>query len=157
MTAILVDEDGIVMTFGQWIEEGDLLAAMPNLDDLPQDLSVKEIIDAHGDELFDFANLTVRQTGLPGIVFICTETGSRGPCVKYYEAIGLAHQGFSVSIESDPKIIANSMAVEKVVRSYLSVARWVMRNEQVLLEYWEKAAFLDINEVSELIGRLKQV
>ena len=61
------------------------------------------------EDIFEMANLTEDQTGIAGIVFISTVMGAHGPQVKYFLQTGPGQPSFSVSVASEPRVVASSL------------------------------------------------
>lgn len=53
--------------------------------------------------VFEMANLTEAQTGVPGIVYVSTEEGGHGPRVKYSVRAGRSQPSYSISIAERPR------------------------------------------------------
>jgi hypothetical protein len=88
------------------------------------------------DEVVEMANLSSARTGVDGVIFISTRKGSHGPRVKYFLRPGRSQPSFSVAIEDDPKVVANSLPEPVVSRMAPSVIEWVKLNRAALLDFW---------------------
>lgn len=89
------------------------------------------------DEVVEMANLSSARTGVDGVIFISTRMGSHVPPVKYFLRPGRSQPCFSVSIENDPQLVANSLPQPVVSRMAPSVVAWVKLNRAALLDFWE--------------------
>ena len=76
-------------------------------------------------EVVEMANLASARTGVDGVIFISTQMGGHGPRVTYFVRPGRSQPSFSVSIEDDPKVVANSLPQPVASRMAPSVIEWV--------------------------------
>jgi hypothetical protein len=125
---------------------------------LPPDPTIQEELTALGDEaLFEMTNLPPDRTGIRGILFLSTSVGFHGPRVKYFVKTGKGEPSFSVSIATEPKVLASSLP-ERVVREMApQVIAWVALNRDELLAFWNDGETWMCDEVQAFIGRLKKV
>lgn len=117
-----------------------------------------ELADA-GDEdpIFEMVNLPEKQTGVEGVIFISTAAGKHGPRVKYYVRAGAAQRSFSVSISSEPRVLANSLPAPVLNRTAPQVIRWVALNHEALLDFWNDGETWMHDEVSAFVAKLKRL
>jgi hypothetical protein len=109
------------------------------------------------DDLLEFMNLTERQTGIGGIVFVSTMLGSHGPRVKFFLKPGRHAQSFSVSIEEHPRVLANSLS-ERAMRSAApSVVEWVKLNRAALLDLWTNGTSWTHDEINTFVAGLQKL
>jgi len=128
------------------------------LHDPPRELTLDEELDAvAADERFEMTNLYERHTGLPGVVFVSTRMGSHGPRVKYRLRRGSDEAGFSVSVESEPRILASSLSARELKRAAPAVLAWVALNHQALLGFWNEGRDWSPEEIVEFTALLKKV
>jgi hypothetical protein len=120
--------------------------------------TLDEEIGALDDEdIFDLANLGEDRTGVPGVIMISTVMGSHGPRVKYYQKTGPGQPSFSVAVSSEPRVLANSMAVRDLNRRAPLVIDWVTLNHEALARFWSEGAHWMHDEVQTFIAGLKKV
>ena len=109
------------------------------------------------DDVFDMANLTSRQTGIDGTVFISTVMGQHGPRVKYFEKTGKGQPSFSVSIAAEPVVVSSNLPERVVNRMAPRVIAWVRLNRQALLDFWNEGQFWPDDEVAVFKAALKRL
>lgn len=109
------------------------------------------------DAVFDMANLTEVQTGVPGFVTITTEVGRHGPKVRYAVSLRPPGPGFSVSIEPEPRILFGDMEAADRGPFVDAVTRWTRLNHDALLVFWRDGAYWMMDEVQTFVARLKKV
>lgn len=125
-------------------------------DTLPNDTTVEHDITSIGDELFEIANLSPATTGLQGgIIFISTKMASHGPRVKFFIKPG--GKSFSVSIDADPQVLANSLPNKVVKKFYPLVRTWVMKNHIALENFWHHGNMWMNEQVQEFISGLEKL
>jgi hypothetical protein len=109
------------------------------------------------DDVVEMANLTSAQTGVPGTIFISTAMGAHGPRVKYFMQPGRTQPSFSVSIADTPVVVANSLPARTVRQMSPQVVDWVLRNKDVLLDFWHHGDTWTQPEVNDFILGLRRV
>jgi hypothetical protein len=109
------------------------------------------------DDLVEMANLTSAQTGVPGTIFISTAMGEHGPRVKYFMQPGRRQPSFSVSIADTPAVVANSLPARTARQMSPQVIDWVLRNKDVLLDFWHHGDTWTQPEVNDFILELRRV
>lgn len=120
--------------------------------------TLDEEIGALDDEdIFDMANLTEDQTGVPGVVFISTVMGAHGPRVKYYLKTGPGQSSFSVAVASEPRVLANSLDDRDLNRMAPKVLEWVRLNHEALARFWWEGKFWPDPEVTAFKASLKKI
>ncbi|MGH7093432.1 MAG: hypothetical protein ACREFB_07860 [Stellaceae bacterium] len=110
-----------------------------------------------GEDAVDMANLTSAQTGVAGTIFISTAMGQHGPRVKYFVQPGRTQPSFSVSIADPPTVVANGLPARVVRQMSPQVIEWVLRNSEVLLDFWHRGDTWTQPEVNDFIQRLRCV
>lgn len=95
------------------------------------------------EDIFEMANLTEDQTGIAGIVFISTVMGAHGPRVKYFLKTGPGQPSFSVSVASEPRVVASSLPDRDFARMAPPVLEWVRLNHEALARFWWEGKILD--------------
>lgn len=104
---------------------------------LPPDTLLRAELDAlEEDAAPEMTNLPESRTGVPGVVFISTRMGSHGPRVKYFLQAGSGRPSFSVSIEAESKLLANSLDERDLRRAAPLVTAWVSANHEALARFW---------------------
>jgi hypothetical protein len=109
------------------------------------------------DDVVEMANLTDAQAGVPGTIFISTAMGAHGPRVKYFMQPGRTQPSFSVSIADTPAVVANSLPARTVRQISPQVIDWVLRNKDLLLDFWHRGDTWTPPEVSDFILGLRRV
>jgi hypothetical protein len=122
---------------------------------LPADAVLAEELAC--EEVVEMANLTSAQTGVSGTIFISTAMGAHGPRVKYFLQPGRTQPSFSVSIGDAPVAVANSLPARTVRQMSPQVINWVLRNKDVLLDFWHRGDTWTQPEVNDFIQRLRRV
>ena len=118
----------------------------------------EEEIGALDDEdTFEMANLTERQTGVQGIVFISTAMGAHGPRVKYYLKTGPDQPSFSVAVASEPRVLASSIEERDLKRMAPAVLEWVRINHEALARFWWEGRHWTDEEVTAFKAALVKV
>lgn len=117
----------------------------------------EEIGALHDEDIFEMANLTEDQTGVPGVVFISTVMGAHGPRVKYYLKTGSGQGSFSVAIASEPRVLANSLDERDLGRMAPKVLEWVRLNHEALARFWWEGKFWPDPEVTAFKASLKKI
>src|SRR5216684_1151882 len=116
---------------------------------IPADTRLAE--ELASDDVVEMANLTTAQTGVSGTIFISTAMGSHGPRVKYFLQPGRAQPSFSVSITDAPAVVANSLPARTIRQVSPQVIAWVVRNKDVLLDFWHHGDTWTQPEVNDFI------
>ena len=88
------------------------------------------------DQIVEMPNLSSARTGVDGVMFISTQMGGHGPSVKYFVRPGRSQPSFSVSIEDNPKVVANSLPQPVASRMAPTMIEWVKLNRTALLDFW---------------------
>ena len=117
----------------------------------------EEIGALHDEDIFEMANLTEDQTGVPGVVFISTVMGAHGPRVRYYLKTGPGQGSFSVAVASEPRVLANSLDERDLSRMAPKVLEWVRLNHEALARFWWEGKFWPDPEVTAFKASLKKV
>ena len=125
---------------------------------LPLELTIQQEIRSLGDDgVMEFMNLTSKQTGIEGILFVSTAMGAHGPRVKYFVKAGKDQPSFSVSISMEPEVLATSLP-DRVTRQLApEVIEWVKLNRADLLRFWQEGETWTIDEVHAFGCQLKKV
>jgi hypothetical protein len=125
---------------------------------LPPDPTIQEELSSLGEEaLFEMTNLPPARTGINGVLFLSTAVGFHGPRVKFFVKTGKGQPSFSVSISSQPRVLANSLPERVVKQMAPSVIEWVKLNREVLLSFWNEGESWTIDELNDFVGGLKKV
>ena len=125
---------------------------------LPSDSTMAE--DLAREELVEMANLSERQTGIPGTLWISTRMARHGPRVKYFpRRPGEDKPSFSVSIpeNGDPEVVANSLPLATMRKTSPLVIAWVKLNQPALLRFWMKGNTWMDEEVTAFKAALRRI
>ena len=128
----------------------DVLAPPPTLADAGESAPRE-------DGVFEMANLTEAQTGVPGTIYVSTEEGGHGPRVKYFLKPGRSQPSYSVSIADTPTLLVSSLNEREVRRTLAKVAVFVAQNRQALLDFWHEGDGWTDPQVSAFKAALKPV
>jgi hypothetical protein len=123
----------------------------------PEPTLQEELAALGEDDLLEFTNLTSRQTGIDGVVFVSTARGPHGPCVKYFVKAGKNQPGFSVSISVEPRVLASSLPERVVRRAAPEVINWVKLNRADLERFWNEGETWSFDQVYAFGSRLKKL
>jgi hypothetical protein len=126
-----------------------------NVAQFPRDVLLAE--ELAQEDVVEMANLTTAQTGIVGTIFISTAMGAHGPRVKYFLQPGRTQPSFSVSITDAPAVVANSLPARVVRQMSPAVIEWVLRNKDVLIDFWHHGDTWTQPEVNDFIQRLQRV
>lgn len=178
---LLVTDQGVVGIRFSWWKDGGML---PRPLDLPEDEllpllreairqgvfstqfveDLKEALatprrppdDFDEDRLIEMANLTERDTNVPGTIFISTALGSHGPRVKWYPGRpGRDLPCLVLSIATD-LVVRDDFLPGHVSASVLpSLKDWVGTNSADLLRFWNEGETWDRHEVSAFLDGLR--
>lgn len=112
--------------------------------------------DFSEDRLIEMANLTERDTNVPGTIFISTALGSHGPRVKWYPGRpGRDLPCLSLSIAADPVVRDDSLPSHVSAGVLTSLTNWVGTNADGLLRFWSEGETWDRREVSTFLDSLR--
>src|SRR5690348_10778806 len=100
---------------------------------LPDTTLHEELMALGNDDVVEMANLFSEDTGIEGVIFISTAMASHGPRVKYSLKAGRHQPSFSVSIATEPRLLASSLPDRTVSRFGSAVIEWVKINREALL------------------------
>jgi hypothetical protein len=128
---------------------------MGDIAQVPADTLLAE--ELSGDDLIEMANLTSAQTGVTGTIFISTAMGQHGPRVKYYVRPGRTQPSFSIAISDRPALVANSLPANVANQMAPQVVNWVLRNKDILLEFWHHGDTWTQPQVNAFIQTLKRI
>ena len=127
----------------------------PRTPSLPTSLPPDDFAE---DSLVEMANLTERDTNVPGTIFVSTALGSHGPRVKWYPGSpGRQLPCLIVSIGPEPAIrddFVSSPASRSVTPFVL---RWVGQNHEELLRFWREGETWDRHAVSAFLDELRPI
>ena len=126
-----------------------------NVAQFPRDVLLAE--ELAQEDVVEMANLTTAQTGIVGTIFISTAMGAHGPRVKYFLQPGRTQPSFSVSITDAPAVVANSLPARVVRQMSPAVIEWVLRNKDVLIDFWHHGDTWTQPEVNDFIQKLQRV
>lgn len=107
------------------------------------------------DLLFEMANLGKKHTGFDKIIYISTAQASHGPRVKIFHKTGKGEPSTSISIEDDPKVVADSLNPPQ--SEIDDVIRFVKLNKVDLLKFWHHGTDMMKDDVDALIDGLKKI
>ena len=126
-----------------------------NVAQFPRDVLLAE--ELAQEDVVEMANLTTAQTGIVGTIFISTAMGAHGPRVQYFLQPGRTQPSFSVSITDAPAVVANSLPARVVRQMSPAVIEWVLRNKDVLIDFWHHGDTWTQPEVNDFIQKLQRV
>ena len=106
------------------------------------------------EDLFPFAILVQEITGLPIVIWISSNMGSRGPRIKAqnsYSKKVVSDGLFVVTIEDEPRVVGDPSVVKK--KDVELVREFVRINKGVLLDYWNEREI----DLVKIIGKFEKV
>ena len=109
------------------------------------------------DDVFDMANLTEVETGIPGVVYVSTRQGAHGPRVKYFLKAGASQPSFSMSIEEEPRLLVSSLPERVANEMAPTVSNWVRLNGLALLKFWYEGDAWTRVEVNAHLDQFKKI
>lgn len=114
--------------------------------------------DLAEDVLVEMANLTERDTNVPGTIFVSTALGSHGPRVKWYPGPpGRQLPCVIVSIGQEPAIRDDFVGTPTSRSVTPLVLRWVGQNHEALLRFWREGETWDRHAVSGFLDDLRPI
>ncbi len=109
-------------------------------------------------ELFEMANLTTKDTGVDGMIYISTAQGGHAPRVKWYPGRpGAKAPSLSVTVETEPRAINNNLPANVAAAAVDAVKAWVGANRADLLRFWNEGATWTRDEVNDFIDGLTKL
>ena len=129
------------------------------LDRPPREQTLGEELDAYDDDAGPLETVKLREpdTGVAGVLFISTAMASHGPRVKFMLKAGRDQPGFSVSIDSPPGVLANSLPERDLARAAPQVAAWVSLNHEALLRFWNEGDSWDVHQLAAFAASLRKL
>ena len=109
------------------------------------------------EDVTEMVNLFPEDSGIEGVIFVSTAMGSHGPGVKYSLKAGRDQSGFSVSIGTKPRLLANSLPDHVVNKVAPKVIAWVAMNCDALLDFWNSGTTWSHRDVSRFVENLKKL
>ncbi len=103
--------------------------------------TVKEVMAA--DALFEMANVTPAETGLPFGIYLSHRgrdqgRAQHGPRVKAYpEGFDVARSEIVITVEEEPRVMRVPRKPRIAARDLAQLVAFVRQNREVLLRYWE--------------------
>lgn len=178
---LLVADQGVVGIRFSWWKDGGML---PRPLDLPEDEllpllreairqgvfstqfveDLKEALvaprrppaDFDEDTLIEMANLTERDTNVPGTIFVSTALGAHGPRVKWYPGTpGRQLPCLIASIGPEPAIRDDFVGPPASRSVTPLLLRWVGQNQEALLRFWNEGETWDRHQVSAFLDGLR--
>ena len=104
-------------------------------------------------QLFEMANITQDDTGLPVVVYISPKNANHGPRIKVQKdySTNISTDFFAISIEDKPKVIGN---IGKIQATDIElVIKWILLNKELLLDYWNQKE----NSTKKVLNNLKKI
>jgi hypothetical protein len=103
------------------------------------------------------SNLLPSKTGLPNSIYIWFSSGKgaqHGPRIKVSNVRGKFSQSsdFSVSVSSNPKVVAGSPD-NFTIKEINLIFDWVILNKNLLLDYWKSEIITD-DDVKEKVQKV---
>ncbi|HEY1224650.1 MAG TPA: hypothetical protein VGE54_05425 [Brevundimonas sp.] len=93
--------------------------------------TLDEELSALGEEdVVEMANLPPDWTGVMATIFISTAMGQHGPRVKLYLKVGRNQPSASISISSNPRVLASSLDERDLNRIAPKALEWVALNHE---------------------------
>lgn len=119
----------------------------PAYEDAPDDM-----------RLVEMANLTERDTAIPGWIYVSSQRGRHGPRVKYYvERPARRTRCMSVAISDEARIFNDRLPADVVERIGPLVQAWVRQNKDALLAFWNDGYRWSREEVDRFLLGLRKL
>lgn len=101
------------------------------------------------DKLFEMANLTTDDTGLPYIIWISPSSGKE----KHWARIKVSYKNelIPVSISDDPKIMVKGKSIPK----FDLIRKFIIDNKDILMAYWNSKGTMSLKLVFKSLKKLK--
>lgn len=130
------------------------------MDTLPPTAVARNVFayDPSRDEMVEVVNLSGRDTGAEGTIFISTRMAAHGPRIKWFplrperDAPCLV-----VTLEDPPRAINLGLAQPVARRGEAQALAWASANRVALLDYWENGVSWTRDEVSAFIDGLRKL
>jgi len=102
---------------------------------------------------FEMANLTKSDTGLNYKIWIQTQTGKE----KHWARIKVEvnNEFIPISISSNPEIMIKSKKDIIDSKDLNQIKIWIIKNEQVLLDYWNSKGEMSLKDFFKKMKRVK--
>ncbi|RZJ05081.1 MAG: hypothetical protein EON89_05395 [Brevundimonas sp.] len=117
----------------------------------------EELAALTDNEVFEMANLPPDWTGVLATIFISTAMGQHGPRVKLYLKPGRNQPSASISIGSQPRVLASSLDERDLTRIAPKALEWVALNHEALTRFWFEGETMLISDVSDFARGLRRV
>lgn len=110
------------------------------------------------EEEFDFVNLTTKDTGIDGTVFIWTAIGKHGPRVKWFPGRP-TREGpcLVITIGGEGRTVAHGLGPSNARQCEAAVRRWIELNQRELLDFWHNGLLWTRDEVAAFAERLHKL
>jgi hypothetical protein len=104
----------------------------------------QELIERHSEEIYEMANLVMKQTGVPYVIHIRTLLETPGhpdtPSLKIYQSTPGDSDNFSLTISENP-VVPNKQQTNKFLASlsgkdFNTIKKWVILNHVKLLNFY---------------------
>lgn len=106
------------------------------------------------DDPVEMANLTERETGVAGVIYVSTRQGRHGPRVKWYPRRGGSDQPFlTITLEDPPRVLNHGVAPREASGA-VAAAEWVELNRAALLGFWAEGTSLNYDELGVFLRGL---
>jgi hypothetical protein len=89
------------------------------------------------EEMVEVVNLSARDSGIPGTIFVSTQLGAHGPRIKWFPGRP-SREGacLIVTLEEPPRAINQGLAAIEARRAEPPLVAWVSLNRIALLSFW---------------------
>jgi hypothetical protein len=109
-------------------------------------------------ELFEMVNLTTKDTGVQGTIYISTAQGSHGPRVNWYPARPQRDApSLTTTIEAEPRSINHNLERRSAFAASAIVEEWVRANHEKLLDFWSHGETWTRDEVNAFVDGLTKL
>jgi hypothetical protein len=109
-------------------------------------------------DLFEMANLSSDQTGIPGVIYISTRAASHAPRIKWYpDRPREGAPSLSITIEEVPQVFMHDLSPRHFSVAADQAKAWVEINREALLDFWHNGTSWMDSEVTDFKKALRRL
>lgn len=109
-------------------------------------------------ENYEMANLSTKDTGVEGTMYISTRRASHGPRTKWYPGRGgMDTPCLTITIADPPAVINNGLEPREAKRGSGPATEWTALNAAELLRFWNDGTGWTIDELFAFVRTLKKL
>jgi hypothetical protein len=123
---------------------------------LPADMLLADEL-SNDDGIIEMANLDKSQTGIDGVIWISTMMTGHAPRVKYFVRPGRTQPSFSVTIDDQPRAVANSLPPRVLDQISPLIIQWVTLNKDALLDFWHHGDTWTVSQLIQFLQNFRKI